>query len=149
MMSRVAMVARQYMAFRPNRILSTAAGFNESTSFVPLKPWQHGRHFFYRARGFPVWPSMVIYGAGAYWLYSYVFKTDPDHNGFSWQRELAREDDRRKITAAREHEMALEALRYKSGGSIADELAKLHDLHDKGLLTRPELDAAKAKALQI
>jgi len=41
-------------------------------------------------------------------------------------------------------------LELKSGaGGLAEELVKLHELHDIGMLSRPELDAAKAKVLQI
>jgi hypothetical protein len=34
-----------------------------------------------------------------------------------------------------------------SGGGSADEIAKLADLRDKGVISQEEFDAAKAKAL--
>merc|ERR1719378_1655770 len=125
----------------PGRLLSTAGQeFNmhsdQARRFIPLRmPWDKNAYKPYYShkprRLFGMFPSLILSGCGAYWLFSATFKTDPDPNGWSWQRERAREEAQHK--AAREHELALEKMRltHTATAGLADELSRLQDLHSR------------------
>src|SRR5262245_17802498 len=57
-------------------------------------------------------------------------------------QERAIEDAKKRDAQMRDYVQSV-----STGGTAADELAKLADLHDKGVLTDDEYAAAKAKAL--
>ena len=60
-------------------------------------------------------------------------------------QEHAVEDAKRRDTEFRQYVQS--AVPAQSGGGAADEIARLADLHDKGVLSDAEFEQAKAKAL--
>ena len=134
----------------PTRGVATHAQPNISMQAPAWQKWAKSPGGFRGCVPFFLRPGFVLSTLGAYTLWGYTFQRDPSPTGWSWQRELARDNELRKL--ARAHEFALEKMRleHKSGSpGVAEELLKLHELHDQSVLTKPELDAAKAKVLQI